>query len=75
MVLDPEGEASPRYIVMGNKKLPEINDGGKTIKIAGIWEVGIGVSYLIVAAASLSFIVKANNIAITPNTVAPIKDI
>jgi hypothetical protein len=29
-VLDPEGDAPPRYIVMGNKRLPEFSDGGKT---------------------------------------------
>lgn len=29
-VLDPYGKEFPRYIVMGNKKMPEVNDGGKT---------------------------------------------
>jgi hypothetical protein len=30
IVLAPSGDAPPRYIVMGNKKMPRINDGDKT---------------------------------------------
>ncbi len=29
-VLDPSGDSPPRYIVMGNKKMPELTDGSKT---------------------------------------------